>query len=362
MQKIVFEGKIKLKVDVNDVVSKDLEVFYNPEMDINRSISVNLLKIIDNKNMRICLPLAGTGVRAIRMIKEMPEDLIDKIYVNDINIKMKSYLKENLKLNDLNDNKLIVSTQDAKKLFVEDYGYDYIDIDPFGSCNFLLDGAINRISDQGILAVSVTDTACLAGTYPNTCIRKYWAVPRLCPQKHEIGLRILARKVQLVGLQHNKALIPILSYHYKHYYRIFFKVNRSKKMCNDLFKKMNEFYYDNKTGDFKIGFGIGPMYIGQIQDKNIISKLILISEDKEKKILEKLLIESNLDLVGYFDIHDVCEKNKLKVVKTDDVISKLILKGFQAVKVHTSNYGVRTNADINEFIEIIKELNFNKTF
>ena len=43
---------------------------------------------------------------------------------------------------------------------------------------------------------------------------------------HEIGLRILIRRVQLAGSVYDKALIPILSYSKEHYMRVFFKCEK----------------------------------------------------------------------------------------------------------------------------------------
>ena len=38
-------------------------------------------------------------------------------------------------------------------------GFDYIDLDPFGSPNIFLDSAVKRLGRNGILAVTATDTA-----------------------------------------------------------------------------------------------------------------------------------------------------------------------------------------------------------
>ena len=56
---------------------------------------------------------------------------------------------------------------------LESAGFDYIEIDPFGSPTDFLESSIVRLSRRGILAVTATDTAPLCGTYPNTCKRKY---------------------------------------------------------------------------------------------------------------------------------------------------------------------------------------------
>ncbi len=355
MKKVFLEGEIKLNVDSADVISKDLDVFYNPKMGMNRSISVLLLKALEVKNYSFCLPMAGTGVRAIRFLKELPEDSIKNIFVNDLNPEMPLTLRENLKLNSLDESKLVVSVKDSRALLCEERGFDYIDIDPYGSPNPLLDSAINRISGKGILAVTATDTGALAGTYPNSCIRKYWAKPLLCPQKHEIGLRLLCRKVQLIGLQYNKALIPVLSYHFEHYYRIFFKVNRGKKLCNDLFKLFDTFNYDKTNGNFLKNGEIGPVYSGSINDETLIEKIISISNGDEKKFLQKLFLDAKINLPFFFDIHDVCEKNNIHgVFSCEKVIEELVLKGFVATRVHTSPYGIRTNAPFKEFLKILK--------
>ena len=52
------EGKAKLKIGKISKVSKELDVFYNPQMEFNRSISVALLNSLNKKNMQIALPLA----------------------------------------------------------------------------------------------------------------------------------------------------------------------------------------------------------------------------------------------------------------------------------------------------------------
>ena len=40
-------------------ISKQLDVFYNPVMKLNRDVSVLVLNSVSDKNMQIALPLAG---------------------------------------------------------------------------------------------------------------------------------------------------------------------------------------------------------------------------------------------------------------------------------------------------------------
>src|SRR3989338_1247899 len=173
-------------------------------MKLNRDISILLLQQFPPMN--ICDLLAGTGIRAIRMAKELKHK---SIAANDNNKKAVDLIKKNMGCNKV---KFKVYNEDANLFLLSSKGFDYIDVDPFGSSNPFLDAAIKRVSRDGILAVTNTDTAALTGTYQKTCIRKYWAVPKRDYMMHETGLRILIRKVQLIGMQYEKALIPVFSY------------------------------------------------------------------------------------------------------------------------------------------------------
>jgi len=205
--KIIQEGKAKIRVfepDEKKDVSKELEVFYNPLMKLNRDLSVLLLNSIEKEELQIADPLAGSGVRAVRFLTELDEDKIKSIRINDYSKEAVDLIKENIKLNEeeLLCEDIELSQLDANQFLNESFGFDYIDIDPFGSPNFLLDSAVKRISRGGILAVTATDTSALSGTYPNAGYRKYWAKTIRQEHKHEAGIRILIRKCQLIGAQY----------------------------------------------------------------------------------------------------------------------------------------------------------------
>ena len=106
---------------------------------------------------------------------------------------------------------MILSEDDANLFLLKSSGFDYIDIDPFGSPNPFLENAVVRLSREGILAVTATDTSGFTGTYPKATKRKYDSRPIKNEIMHETGIRILIRAVQLFGSRHDKALIPIYS-------------------------------------------------------------------------------------------------------------------------------------------------------
>lgn len=334
---IIIESKAKIEVHTGKI-SKDLPVFYNPEMKLNRDISVVLLNALDNSGLRIALPLAGSGIRGIRFLLESYGDKINEIHFNDGNSEAVDNIKNNLELNKIKLNeKIKITNRDATKFLLESSGFDYIDLDPFGSPNPYLDAAVKRISRNGVLAVTATDTAPLCGTYLKTCLRKYWAKPLRNELKHEIGLRILIRKVQLIGAQYDKALIPIFSYWRSHYFRVFFRCVKGKKNVDEIIKHHSCF------GD------AGPLWLGKLKDESFVKKL-----ESGNNFVQ--LLKQELDIPFFYDIHVVCKKNKLSIPKREKIMEEIKKKGFKVSSTHFSHEAVKTDMQIDDFIYVLKSL------
>ena len=349
---IVNEGSAKLGIPKAEKISKKMDVFYNPVMSLNRDISVLLLNSINKSSMQIADPLAATGVRSIRFLKELYRNKIKKIYINDNNRSAVKLIKKNLKLNDIKiKNGIIISNKDANLFILNSTGFDYIDIDPFGSPNFMLDAACKRIARKGILAVTATDTSALCGTFPKACIRKYWALPRKDTVMHETGLRILIRKIQLVAAQFDKSLTPIFSYSKEHYMRVFL---RNEKGKNDVDKILKRHDFFNNTG---------PIWLGNLWDKELVEKIYnialnnkLFNQNKELiNFLKIIKEESKINAVGFYDLHDICQKNNIRHLPKKEIIIKKIKKlGYKVSDTHFKGEGIRSDMPINKLIKILK--------
>lgn len=329
MKSRIQEGKAVIDV-YSGKVSKELPVFYNPLMKLNRDISVLLIKSLERK-LQIADPLAGSGVRGIRF---MLEAKIKDVVFNDASKEAVKLIKKNLKLNKL---KAEVHNKDANLFLLESKGFDYIDIDPFGSPVNFLDCAVKRIARKGILAVTATDTAALSGTCPKACIRKYWAVPKRDEAMHERGLRILIRRVQLSGASHSKALTPILSYSKDHYMRAFFMCEKSKEKCDIIMK--NAF----------------DIWNGQLWDEKIVKKMIEICDDEQvKKFLTIIYEESKINSLFFYNIHKICKKEKVEVPSFSELFEKIRKKGFKCSRTHFDSAGIRSDINYDELVRLIK--------
>lgn len=373
MKNIITEGSCTIKVELppGDVHAQ-MEVFYNPIMASNRNIAILLLNSVENEKMNIASPLAGSGIRELRFLKELKPGKIQNIFVNDIKENFPKVIAENLKLSALSKelkHKLVVHNDDANLFLLnqvkhcregEFCGYfDYIDIDPFGSPNPFLASAVARITRNGIIAVTATDTAALTGTYPKVTKRKYWARAVRNYMMHEIGLRILIRKVQLQGVQFDKALIPILAYHKDHYFRIYFLSLKSKEKCDELLKQHQYLLFNPKTLEFKTsdfnqekGFEFfGPLWTGKLADKKLIAKMMKENPfPEEQKFLDLLYQESKDDVVGFYDLHVIAKKYGLETTKIEPVLKKV-----KGVRTQFSDTGMKTKAEIKEIVKAMKQ-------
>lgn len=352
-------SKIKATLPERDATKKQA-VFYNPLMQSNRNLSILLLNTITNKKMNLALPLAGSGIRAIRFLKELKKGKINKLFVNDKKENFVDNFFNNLKLNNIKTNKIKTGNEDTNLFLLNQVkhpetksfcGYfDYIDIDPFGTPNNFLSTAIARISRNGILAITATDTAALTGTYPQVTKRKYWATSLKNYMMHETGLRILIRKVQLHGIQFDKALTPILAYHKDHYFRIYFRNSKGKERCDQIIKQHQYLLYCPKCLNYKASnynqescncknkfqFA-GPLWIGKLFDQKLLTKMAKSNPfSEEQQFLDLLKAESKIDVLGYCDLHIIAKKQKRDPLKME-----IMLKKLKGVRTHFSRTGIK---------------------
>jgi len=355
---VISEGKAKILFHPGEP-TKQLEVFYNPAMKLNRDIAALLLNSVQNKDMQIADPLAATGVRAIRLLLELSKGKIKNIVVNDNSKKAVQLARKNFKLNGISlgkGSKADFSVQDANLFLLNSAGFDYIDLDPFGSPNPFLDAAVKRLSRNGILAVTATDVSSLAGTYPEVCMRKYWAVPLRNELMHEVGMRILIRKIQLVASQYEKALFPIFSHSTEHYLRVYFNCDKSKEATDKMISQ-HGWYVDGSSK--QANHVAGPLWLGELWDKELVSRMLKNANKKHKdnKELITLLLaiekESKINSVGFYDVDELSSGLKIQVPRRDLLIEKINSLGFNASSTHFRTNGLKTDMPLDKLRKAI---------
>ncbi|MEK6921149.1 MAG: tRNA (guanine(26)-N(2))-dimethyltransferase [Nanoarchaeota archaeon] len=349
----ITEGKAIIQIPEEVKISRQMEVFYNQRMKSNRDLTVAVLNAWGKNNLQIADLFAASGIRAIRILKECKKEKIEALWMNDHSPDAIQQIKENLKQNNLDkDKRITIEQKDANMFLLESHGFDYIDLDPFGTPVAFLDSACKRIARDGILAVTATDTSALCGSFPDACKRKYGATPLRCAIMHELGLRILIKKCQEIGAQYDKALEPMFSYAKDHYMRVFFLCKKGKEKANDIVSQHKVIMINNNP--------VGPLWKGQLWDKDFV-KNMETEEEETKKFLNIIKEEAMIEQVGFHEIHALCKKNKLHIPQYLPLMSAIKEAGHKVARTHFSLNGMRSTISEKELLEIIKNINASKS-
>ncbi|MBI4141658.1 tRNA (guanine(10)-N(2))-dimethyltransferase [Candidatus Woesearchaeota archaeon] len=357
------EGKATIKVPKVKIVSKEMEVFYNPVMKFNRDIAIILLKALGKKHLRIADPLVASGIRGARFLKELPATIVEHVAFNDNNKNFKKTMQKLIKENKLSKKKITVNNEDASLFLLKSNGFDYIDIDPFGSPNHYLDAAIKRLSRNGILAITATDTSALAGTHQKACQRKYWATPLKNEIMHETAIRILCRKTQLIGAQYDKALQPIFSHATEHYYRIYFECKKGKQAVDEILAQHQYLLFCTKCRQTTISrinqgnccatntIAAGPLWTGNLWKTELVNNML--KQKQHVEFLQTTLQESKTNIVGFYALPKLASIASVPLTKKEIVLKELEKRKFKAIPTHFMGDGIRTNAPQKLLLQIL---------
>jgi tRNA (guanine26-N2/guanine27-N2)-dimethyltransferase len=364
MNKIT-EGRAEILVPAKSLTKK-AETFFNPEMGHQRDITMSGLRIYQKMaghGLSICDPLAGTGVRSVRISLEVPG--IDKITINDSNPRAFALIKKNWSMNKPNKRIGIdITNKRANVLFLENQKeFDYIDIDPFGSpINFVFNAGY-ALKSRSLLACTATDTGALCGAFPSTCFTRYGIKAVKTDFFKETGVRVLITAIMLELARHDMAFDPMYS-HSNHYFRVIGKVRRSKGMVSAQFRQIGFLAYCQSclyrstaiSGECpncgkKISI-IGPLWLGKIKETGFCKKMLadMRSNDcRRTKELDTSLLE--IDSPGYYGMPRLFRVLKKAPAPLEHVMKTLKSKGYEASRTHLSPNGIKTDAPYEEVVD-----------
>ena len=377
--KEIREGLALIRIpEEREIVSSDMPVFYNPRMRVNRDLAVlglSYVLAVSKGPVMVADPMSASGVRAIRFIKE--NDFDGRVFANDISEKAVSIIRENFSLNSISDDLFEVSQEEASHFLRKSrgFGFDYIDLDPFGTPVPFIESCALSLKKGGILSLTATDTAPLSGTYPGTCRRRYGSRPLRNEFKHEVGIRILIKKVIELSAQHDIALEPIFCYSHLHYFKVFFRKKRGVREVDSLLDQTGYILYCFSCGNrasltdlfrlrehcelcggrFSMG---GPLWLGRLWDKEFTD--FVIKESSERpwlsketiKILELIGEESDLQVPGFYMVSKLCER--VGIPQQPPI--RDAVQYFNGVRTHFAGDGLRTALPHSEVIKRAERL------
>ncbi len=367
---IVKEGLVELKISK----PLDKKSFYNPAMHFDRDLMILFLRTLKKKNLKACDSLAACGARGIRIVKEVED--VDEVWLNDISKDALSFAKENVRLNKVED-KVKISREDAAVfLSANKRKFDYIDIDPFGSPIYYFDGCARAIKREGYIGFSATDKSTLCGVKPITCLRRYGIFCFRTEFEHEVGIRNILAATALTFSRYMFGFLPIFSYNKIHYYRVYGYLKKSRSFANKILEEnigilnycpyclerefSKEFLERCKHCGEKYKH-IFPTWIGKLGDSDFVKrmekKLEKIDWFKFKDEITGLLrvLKDEFEIKKpYFNTHKIAKVHKVRAIRIDKLVEKLKKNGFKASRTHFLGFGIKTNADIGDLLNLFK--------
>lgn len=177
------------------------------------------------RGLRVLEGLAASGLRSVRFALEVPG--LQSITANDFSTKAAALIARNAEYNGVS-HLLQASCRDASMLMYEMRGkkerYDVIDLDPYGSPASFLDAAVQAVSEGGLLCITCTDMAVMAGNSGETCYSKYGSVSIKAKYCHEMALRIILHSLDQRAGVYQRYIQPLLSVSVDFYIRVFVRV------------------------------------------------------------------------------------------------------------------------------------------
>jgi tRNA (guanine26-N2/guanine27-N2)-dimethyltransferase len=352
---LVFKNKKKAK----GPGSKEGVPFYNPSMELNRDLSIVFAQwMVDNskKKIKILDGLAASGIHGVRIGNEVKGDF--EVLVNDWNDDSYNLILENIKENKL---KNVEASHCNLNAMLSEQGFDYIDVDPFGSPADFVDSAIRSIKNNGVISFTATDTATLCGVYPKVCWRRYGAMPFHSVAMKEIAIRILLGFICKTAGIHDKGIKPLLSYSTDHYFRVYVKFFNSVSKANSSMGKLKVVKSGEMIGLDKADKDVGPIWTGDIQDKKTLAELRDILFKKElgrKNEVWKLidLLEEEADNPTFFyTTESLSSLLKTSSPKQEMLFEGIKKQGYIIKRTHFSPTSFKTDAPLNVIQKVFKQ-------
>lgn len=409
---VISEGKAQILVMTQNV-------FYNPVQEFNRDLSIAVLTIFakdrwnevlqkkklgkeksnesntlhniqinteSQKGITILEALSATGLRSIRYAKEIEN--VKQIVANDISAKAVESIRRNVLHNNI-ENLVMPSQEDAMLLMYQHRRdrFDAVDLDPYGCPSMYLDGAVQCVADGGILLITATDLAVLAGNVPETCYYKYGAISIKSKSCHEIALRILLQCIASYAGRYGRYIVPLLSVSVDFYIRVFVKVFTSHDKCKENSTKIGMFYQCTGCESIKYQTLItkkpvsnyklpcapvvdklceqcshpqhmgGPIWLGPLHDQTFVSQILCNLSSMELGTLKRIegvltMIHEELDVPLYYSLDRLMSIVKCHVPPMLLFRSALLNAGYKVSYSHANKISIKTDAPNNVIWDI----------
>ena len=361
------EGATEIYIPVNHTDhgpgKRQGRVFYNGQMAFNRDVSVMFFSSPLVTARTAIDAMSATGVRALRIAKEARPDI--HFDICDRDHEAAEFIKENIIINRLENCTAI--NNDLRCQLAQEY-YDYVDLDPFGTPVEFIPAALQALKRNGILALTATDTAPLAGTYVKKCVRRYGAVPCRGDFGHEAGLRILMGYVVKEAAKLDKGVVPMLCFYADHYMRLYLRHPQSAHDADAALDQVGYLQYEHTTHERTISKhpcspkDCGPLWLGPLADKVFLSTMKIPDtlQERDRCVKYMDLWKEELDVPYFYENNELSSVAKLSPPRRETLIERMKQMG-AASRTHFSPTGFKSDRSFAEILAAYQEIGIPET-
>jgi len=363
------EGKARLRLPaMNDTAEH--RVFYNSKMNLNRDIAILFSQSHFTTKIRVCDPMTGSGIRAVRYVLESPN--VYQVVAADTDGDAVETAKQTTQINGAAD-KISILESDANLVLLGSTTerFDLVDLDPFGSPAPFFESAARATIDGGVIAATATDMGPLTGARAAACVRKYGVRPVRVEFEKEMAIRILAACLAAIAGRLELGVEIVFSHASDHYARIYAAIRKGRAFANQSAKMMGFIKYCpeclNRTSQYslesiqttcedcgasaKIG---GPIWLGSIWDARTVKVMIGhtpsldSSRMSEVQNLLTLIDEEKSAPIFHYRTDAFAQRLKTKPPRMEQLLDALREEGYESTRTHFHPNGFRTDAKISK--------------
>ncbi len=339
------------------------DVFFNPEQELNRDITVAVLRAYQRRVPevgRYLDAMAASGIRGVRAAAEGYD-----VTCVDVDPEATALAEKNLADNE-NGGEAICRDVNAH---LYESSPSVTDLDPYGTPIPFADAAVSNT--RKLVCVTATDTAPLCGAHLNSGIRKYGAIPRNTEYHPEMGLRTLLSALTRTAARYDLAADPICSHVSRHYARTYLELNSGAQAADSVLEELGHVYHceDCLWRDSDHGLiaappdgcprcggnrtlTAGPLWLGAVANSAFTTTVREAIDDemgtaaRARRLLDR--VSTELDTPTHYDQHRLCEQWGRPASGMETFISQLREAGHAASRAHYSGTAFKSDATIPE--------------
>ena len=370
----IVEGRTRLLVPEGSLGKAEpptVPAFFNPAASTNRDITVAAIQATRGRSF--CDVLSGVGARGIRVAREVRREL-DVAFV-EVNAVSLGLAKRSARINGVMRRCTFVKGDANAFLWARNRNeqrFDYVDVDPFGTPAPYLQGALNAVTDGGLISITATDTAVLCGVYPRTARRRYRATPLNNSFHHETAVRILVNACRSVGGALDIGVFPVLAHSTRHYIRAYLRAEVGASKADEAMKSEGYVSACRKCDDVSAGAEpvrvcsrcggknsvAGPLWVSRLSDSSFLAGTTTASKKlgfgRAPKVLESLAGVDDFPPYS-FSLEEICSKLRVASVSPEKVGESLWRNGFRTHVQPFEKTGLKTDAAYADVVSAVRE-------